>query len=96
MKQKKKENAIMLYSDLSSLAIVLVLACELHVLEALEYLLQALGRVGQHWLERHARRQLAVLGQVLNAVLQNRRNHSIVIRTLFVVAFKHSNSQSVH
>ena len=70
--------------DLSSLAVVFVLASEGIGVEALEHLGDALCWMRQHRLHRNARLDFAEFRQLLDAVLEEDGNHGVIGRTFAV------------
>lgn len=65
-------------SYLSTFAIVLVFASEPLVLEPIEHFTDGFRWFGEHGLQGHTRRQLAVLSQPTKSVLQESWNHLVI------------------
>ena len=77
--------------NLVSFPVVLELAGEAVSLKALKDARNALCRVGQHGLQWDARGDGACLWELLDAVLDQRRNDLFVIRELAVVGLRTNN-----
>ena len=65
-------------THLGTFAIVLVLARELLVLETIEHLADGFCGFRQHGLQRDARSQLTCFPQLLDARVEERRNHKVI------------------
>ena len=63
---------------LSPFTVIFVFTCEPLSLESIQHLTNGLGRLCQHGLQRDARSQLTCFPQLLDARVEERRNHKVI------------------
>ena len=64
--------------DLSTFAVIFVLARELLALELVQHLADGLSRLRQHRLQGHAWRELALFAKLIDADIEQRGNDEVV------------------